>query len=85
MLPPTVGDEQLSDLLRSLPQHAETLDRVVDTLFSLPSRPENMDADEIAGTPSTGQASVAAFASSIVNQVSPYTRHDLKYSSAPRR
>lgn len=59
MLPTSVGDEQLSDLLRSLPEHAETLDRVVDTLFSLPlQQAQALDANEVPGNPTTGQVRV---------------------------
>lgn len=34
LLPPTVGDEHLSDLLRSLPDNPVAHDRILDTLFS---------------------------------------------------
>ena len=55
-LPPTVGDEALSDLLRSLPDNTAALDRVMDAVFSLPSHDAgSLDPDEVAGTPTTGQ------------------------------
>ena len=36
LLPPTVADEAVSDLLRSLPDAPDMLERVVDAIFSLP-------------------------------------------------
>lgn len=57
MLPSAVGDEQLNDLLRSLPERTETLDRVVDTIFNLPKDLPEFDPNDTPGTPSTGQVS----------------------------
>ena len=50
LLPPTVGDEQLQDLLRSLPDNHAALDRVVDALFSLPSN-QRLSLTECSGAP----------------------------------
>lgn len=58
MLPSAVGDEQLNDLLRSLPESSETRDRVVDTIFSLPKDPTELDPNELPGTPVTAQVSL---------------------------
>ena len=55
MLPSAVGDEQLDDLLRSLPESQETLDRVVDAIFSLPQHSAEMHTDDLAGTPASEQ------------------------------
>ncbi|KAL0052345.1 hypothetical protein WJX82_000639 [Trebouxia sp. C0006] len=53
MLPPTVGDEQLTDLLRSLPDNPVNKDRVMDAMFNLPRM--HLTADELPGTPTTLQ------------------------------
>ena len=53
LIPPAVGDEQLTDLLRSLKDSTSTLDRVVDTVFSLP--PQQGHPDEAPGAPRIGQ------------------------------
>ncbi|CAK0752569.1 hypothetical protein CVIRNUC_002156 [Coccomyxa viridis] len=55
LLPPTVGDEQLTDLLRSLPDNAEAYDRVVDSIFNMPV--ENLRPEEVPGTPNAFQVS----------------------------
>lgn len=55
MLPPEVGDEQLVDLLRSLPEDAAALERVMDTVFALPAAQPHEDAAEGPGYPTTGQ------------------------------
>jgi hypothetical protein len=49
LLPPTVGDQQLADLLRALPDNAETFERVVDAIFAMPAEP--LGTNEVAGTP----------------------------------
>lgn len=53
LLPPTVGDQALTDMLRSLPDSPETLDRVVAAVFaSCPTAPASgLDAGEAAGAP----------------------------------
>ncbi|KAK9831407.1 hypothetical protein WJX81_002476 [Elliptochloris bilobata] len=50
LLPPSVADEQLTDLLRSIPESPETAERVVDALFALPSD-AGVPLDELAGAP----------------------------------
>ncbi|KAK9906778.1 hypothetical protein WJX75_007809 [Coccomyxa subellipsoidea] len=55
LLPPTVGDEQLTDLLRSLPDNLDAYERVVDAIFSMPS--DLMVQDEVPGTPNSLQVS----------------------------
>ncbi|KAK9811583.1 hypothetical protein WJX72_006503 [[Myrmecia] bisecta] len=55
ILPPTVGDEQLTDLLRSLPDNPDTYDRVVESIFSIP--PGGL-GNEIPGTPTARQVDV---------------------------
>jgi len=55
LLPPTVGDEQLTDLLRSLPDNPAAFDRVVEALFA-PQRPGEAGAltrSDPPGTPVT--------------------------------
>lgn len=39
VLPPVVEDEQLKDLLRSLPDNVETFERVVEAVFSAAGKP----------------------------------------------
>lgn len=53
LLPPTVGDQALADMLRSLPDSPETLDRVVAAVFSScpPAAAAGAAADEGAGAP----------------------------------
>ena len=55
MLPPDMGDEELAGLLRTLPDDAETLDKVLDTVFSMPSNDASAASDELPGTPVGGQ------------------------------
>jgi hypothetical protein len=53
LLPPTVGDQALTDMLRSLPDSPETLDRVVAAVFaSSPPVPASAaGAADAAGSP----------------------------------
>jgi len=57
LLPPTVGDQALTDMLRSLPDSPETLDRVVAAVFasSVPQAAGGAD-DDAAGAPLPLQA-----------------------------
>lgn len=68
LIPPAVGDEQLTDLLRSLKDNRSTLDRVVDTIFSLPA--PQTDPDEVSGAPSTGQVLLKACTTSFTDMIS---------------
>eukprot|EP00798_Chlamydomonas_sp_ICE-L_P001600 gene1601-32989_t len=52
VLPPRVGDEQLQDLLRSLPDNAETYERVVDAIFMLNNRSKTGGGMGSVGGPS---------------------------------
>lgn len=54
-LSPAVGDEQLRDLIRSLPDNPATYDRVVDAVFNLARGSETGAADEAAGAPAPVQ------------------------------
>ena len=55
-LPPTVADEAVSDLLRSLPDDPDTLERVVDAIFNLPiSTAQATVAQDEPGAPSNVQ------------------------------
>lgn len=49
-----MGDEQLRDLLRSLPDNPATYDRVVDAVFNM-SRGSEAAEDEVAGAPAPVQ------------------------------
>ncbi len=50
LLPPSVGDEQLADLLRSLPDNPAAYDRVLDALFAM--QPAHAPApEELPGAP----------------------------------
>jgi hypothetical protein len=53
LVPATIGDDQLTDLLRSLPDHPETAERVVDALFGM--QPADDAAHEAAGAPSRAE------------------------------
>ena len=64
LIPPAVGDEQLTDLLRSLKDSTSTLDRVVDTVFHLPSRQSH--PDEAPGAPRIGQVRTARAQAAVV-------------------
>lgn len=57
LLPPRLEDEQLKDLLRSLPDNAAAYERVVDSLFSISSSKERSQ-----GLPSLNAAANAAAA-----------------------
>jgi hypothetical protein len=59
LLPPRVEDEQLKDLLRSLPDNPIAYERVVDSLFTISSSKER--AQGLPGLPrSTSSAAAAA-------------------------
>lgn len=58
LLPVTVADEALSDLLRSLPEAPETLDRVVDAIFLLPDLGSPPSPGEGPGAPANVQVQV---------------------------
>lgn len=52
LMPATVGDEQLSDLLRSLPENPATQRRVVDALFALSAEQQRAAGPaDMAGAP----------------------------------
>ena len=56
LLPPTVADEAVSDLLRSLPDAPDMLERVVDAIFSLPDgAAQSAQAQEEPGGPASVQ------------------------------
>lgn len=68
LLPPTVGDEQLADLLRSLPDNPLVYDRVVDALFGMSAGgPVAGPADEAPGTPAPVQMAVRDHVVGVVN------------------
>lgn len=58
LLPPTVGDQALTDMLRSLPDSPETLDRVVAAVFASSVSPQAAGGadDDAAGAPLPLQA-----------------------------
>ena len=61
LLPPTVGDQALTDMLRSLPDSPETLDRVVAAVFaSGPAATAGAIAGDAAGAPLPLQARITA-------------------------
>ena len=51
LLPPTLADEALADLLRSLPEAPDTLERVVDAIFALPEGANGPAPEEGPGAP----------------------------------
>jgi len=56
LLPPTVADEAVSDLLRSLPDAPDMLERVVDAIFSLPGgTTQGAPSQEEPGAPASIQ------------------------------
>jgi len=59
LLPPDVADEQLTDLLRAIPERPETATRVTDALFALPTD-AGVPLDEVAGAPVAMPPKVAA-------------------------
>jgi hypothetical protein len=56
MLPPSVADEQIDDLLRAIPDQPGMLERVVESLFALSSAP----ADAASPQPDASAAGDAA-------------------------
>jgi hypothetical protein len=58
LLPPRVEDEQLKDLLRSLPDNPIAYERVVDSLFNISSSKERLQG--LPGLPRSTSATPAA-------------------------
>jgi hypothetical protein len=54
LLPPSVADEQINDLLRAIPEHPGMLERVIDSLFALSATPTSPTNEN--GPPGQGQA-----------------------------
>ncbi|CAL8462314.1 g1847 [Coccomyxa elongata] len=67
LLPPTVGDEQLTDLLRSLPDNLDAYERVVDAIFNMPS--DLLNQDEVPGTPNSLQVSARNAVVDVIQRV----------------
>jgi hypothetical protein len=70
LLPPRVEDEQLKDLLRSLPDNPIAYERVVDSLFNISSSKERSQG--LPGLPrSTSTPAAAAAATAACNEANP--------------
>jgi len=53
LIPPTVGDEQLTDLLRSLPDNPAALDRILEALFTPQRSAPEIDTSTLLTGPGT--------------------------------
>jgi serine/threonine protein kinase/histidyl-tRNA synthetase len=70
LIPPTVGDEQLTDLLRSLPDNPAALDRILEALFSATG-----SGGPLAGSPIEGAQHPEAREKVLTALRSSFTRH----------
>jgi hypothetical protein len=69
LLPPRVEDEQLKDLLRSLPDNPIAYERVVDSLFIISSSKERSQG--LPGLPRITSTTPAAAATAASNETNP--------------